>query len=118
MSHYAEVKDGVVTRVLVVDDSVEDGQTFLAETLGFGGTWVKTSYNTHGNQHATGGTPLHKNFAGIGYLWDGTGFFHPKPYPSWTFNNSTYLWEPPTPMPTDDKQYVWNEPTLSWKVVK
>jgi len=115
MAHFAKVEDGVVTQVLVVSDADEHrGQEFLANDLGLGGTWIKTSYNTFGNVHKTGGTPLHKNYAGIGYHWDGVGFFAPQPFPSWTKNEDTYIWEAPTPMPTDGKVYSWDEPTLSW----
>ena len=71
MAHFAQVDDNnVVTRVLVVDDSnAVDGQNFLANTLGLGGIWVQTSYNTFGGVHANGGIPLNKNYAGIGYSW-------------------------------------------------
>ena len=106
MAHYAKVEDGVVTQVIVAD-SKEWCQTNL------GGTWVQTSYNTKGNQHPNG-TPLNKNYAGIGYTWDGTGFAAPQPYPSWTMNTTTYLWEAPTPKPVDDKFYRWDEDTTSW----
>ena len=120
MAHFAEIdSNNIVTRVLVVDDAnAADGQNFLANTLGLGGTWVQTSYNTSGGVHANGGTPLNKNYAGIGYSWDGTGFAAPQPYPSWTLDKETYLWNAPVAMPTDDKHYVWDEPTLSWKVVE
>lgn len=115
MAHFAKVEDGVVIQVLVVSNADEHrGQEFLANDLGLGGTWIKTSYNTFGNVHKTGGTPLHKNYAGIGYNWDGVGFFAPQPFPSWTKNEDTYIWEAPTPMPTDGKRYSWDEPTLSW----
>jgi len=117
MAHYAEVKNGVVTRVLVVDNSIEDGQKFLAEELGLGGTWVQTSYNTFGGVHKNGGTPLNKNYAGIGYSWDGTGFAAPQPFPSWTLNKETYLWTAPVAMPTDGKPYTWNEDSKSWDEV-
>jgi len=118
MAHFAKVVDGVVTEVLVVGNDQEDrGQDFLANDLGLGGTWIKTSYNTHGNVHSNGGTPLHKNYAGIGYTWDGVGFAAPKPYNSWALNSDTYLWEAPTPMPTDGKMYTWNESTTSWDEV-
>ena len=58
--------------------------------------------------------PIHKNYAGIGYTFDGVGFASPKPYESWTLNPDSYLWEAPTPMPTDGKMYQWDEPTLAW----
>ena len=106
MAHYAKVEDGVVTQVIVAD-SKEWCQANL------GGTWVQTSYNTHGNQHPEN-RPLNKNYAGIGYSWDGTGFAAPQPYASWTKNSTTYLWEAPTPMPVDDKFYRWDEATTAW----
>ena len=120
MAHFAEIdSNNIVTRVLVVDDAnAADGQNFLANTLGLGGTWVQTSYNTSGGVHANGGTPLNKNYAGIGYSWDGTGFAAPQPFPSWTLDKETYLWTAPVAMPTDDKRYEWDEPTLSWKVIE
>ena len=119
MAHFAEVdKDGIVLRVLVVDDLHEnDGQTFLAETLNLGGTWIKTSYNTIGNTHIAGGTPLHKNYAGVGYSWDGTGFFPPSPCSSWILDKNTYTWEAPTPKPTDGKDYQWVEEDLNWQEI-
>jgi hypothetical protein len=116
MAHFAEVDaNNIVTRVLVVDDLHEaDGQNYLANELGLGGTWIQTSYNTIGGKHTNGGTPLNKNYAGIGYTWDGTGFAAPQPFPSWKLNADSYLWEAPTPMPTDGKLYTWDEPTLAW----
>ena len=107
MAHFAEIKVGVVERVIVAD-SAEWCESNL------GGTWVQTSYNTIGNTHTLGGTPLHKNYAGIGFIWDGTGFAAPKPFESWSLNQDTYLWEAPTPMPTDGKIYSWDESTLAW----
>ena len=107
MAHFAEVVDGVVERVIVAD-SAEWCKTNL------GGTWVQTSYNTHGGVHTQGGTPLHKNYAGIGYTFDGTGFAAPQPYASWTLDEETYLWQAPVAMPEDDKIYIWNEDDLAW----
>jgi hypothetical protein len=110
MAHFAEVVDGIVTRVIVADT-----QEWCEDNLG--GTWVQTSYNTKGNIHLLDGTPLHKNYAGIGFTWDGIGFAAPKPYESWGFNSDSYLWEAPTPMPTDGKLYSWNEEDLAWEEV-
>jgi hypothetical protein len=107
MAHFAEVIDGVVARVIVAETA-----EWCEDNLG--GTWVQTSYNTHANTHVLGGTPLHKNYAGIGYTFDGVGFAPPQPYPSWSFNNETYLYDAPTPMPTDGKSYLWNEDNLEW----
>ena len=92
MAHFAKVVDGVVEQVIVADTK-EWCETNL------GGTWVQTSYNTYANEHPEG-RPLHKNYAGIGYTFDGTGFAAPQPFASWTKNTETYLWEAPTSMPT------------------
>jgi len=119
MAHFAEVdENNIVTRVLVVDNSQEDnGQEFLAETLGLGGTWKRTSYNTQGGVHTSGGTPFRKNYAGIGYTYDSgrDAFIPPKPYNSWVLNEETCLWDAPTPMPVEEgKLYRWDEDTTSW----
>ena len=116
MAHFAEIdSNNIVTRVLVVDNAYETmGQKYLAEDLNLGGTWIQTSYNTVGGVHANGGTPLNKNYAGIGYSWDGTGFAAPQPFPSWTLDKETYLWTAPVAMPTDGKPYSWNEDSKSW----
>ena len=108
MAHYAKVEDGVVTQVIVADNK-EWCETNL------GGTWVQTSYNTSGGvNNREGGEALHKNYAGIGYTFDGIGFAAPQPFASWSLNSTTYLWEAPTPMPVDDKFYRWDEDTTSW----
>lgn len=119
MAHFAEIdSNNIVTRVLVVDNSQEDnGQDFLANTLGLGGTWLKTSYNTQGGVHTNGGTPFRKNYAGIGYTYDSVrdAFIPPKPYNSWVLNEETCLWNAPTPMPVEEgKMYRWDEDTTSW----
>jgi hypothetical protein len=109
MSHFAKINNGIVTEVIVAEqdyiDSLDD-------------TWLQTSYNTHGNQHPEG-KPLRGNYAGIGYTYDATNdvFYAPQPYPSWILNNTTWLWEAPTPMLTDGKLYKWDEETLNWKEV-
>jgi hypothetical protein len=110
MAHFAEVVDGVVERVIVAD-SKEWCQANL------GGTWVQTSYNTYGGVHTLGGTPLHKNYAGIGYTFDGTGFAAPQPYASWALNTTSYLWEAPVAYPEDGNAYTWNEETTSWELI-
>ena len=111
MSHYAKVLDGKVIQVIVADQ--EFFNTFVDTSPG---NWIQTSYNTHGGQHTQGGTPLRGNYAGIGYIYDQTNdvFYAPKPFPSWLLNESTWTWEAPTPMPTDNKTYSWNEETNTW----
>ena len=110
MSHYAKVEDGIVTQVIVAD-----GPEWCEQNLG--GEWIQTSYNTHGGVHSSGKLPIHKNYAGIGFTFDGVGFAAPQPFPSWTKDASTYLWEAPTPMPTDGKRYEWVELDLNWQEV-
>ena len=119
MAHFAEIdENNIVTRVLVVDNEQEDrGQEFLATDLGLGGTWIKTSYNTIAGVHSNGGTPLRKNYAGIGYTYDSVrdAFYAPKPFASWTLDEETCTWNAPTPMPVEEgKFYTWNEETTSW----
>jgi hypothetical protein len=86
MAHYAQVDNGVVTQVIVAHSKL-----WCEETLG--GQWIQTSYNTQGNQHLLGGEPLNKNYAGIGYLWDGIGFHAPACHDEATLNPDTYLWD-------------------------
>ena len=114
MSHFAKVVDGTVTQVIVAEP--EFFQTFVDSSPG---EWLQTSYNTYGGQHRNGGTPLRKNYAGVGYSYDHTkdAFIPPKPFASWVLNDDTCLWDAPTPMPTDDKVYEWDETTTSWKEV-
>ena len=111
MSHFAKVENGVVTQVIVIEQDVLDTGHW-----GDPASWIQTSYNTIAGVHIQGGTPLRKNFAGVGFTYDsGRDAFIPvKPYPSWILNENTCLWESPTPMPTDDKRYSWDEPTLAW----
>jgi len=110
MSHFAKVENGVVTQVIVIEQDVLN--------LGHWGdpaSWVQTSYNTSGGQHPEG-RPLRKNYAGIGYTYDAQrdAFIPPKPFASWLLNETTCQWGAPTPMPTDNKRYTWDEPTTSW----
>jgi hypothetical protein len=115
MAHFAEIGlNNTVLRVIVVSDNdclldgVETesvGAEFCRNLLG--GTWVQTSYN--GN--------IRKNYAGAGYTYDAqrNAFIPPQTYPSWILNEQTCLWDAPTPMPTDDKKYQWDEATTTWK---
>lgn len=122
MAYFAELDDNnTVTRVLAVDNSYENqGEHFLANTLGLGGRWVQTSYNTHGGVHVNGGTPLRKNYAGVGFTFDEQrdAFIPPQPFPSWLLDEDSCLWQPPVPYPSDGQKYVWDEGSLAWVVVE
>ena len=112
MSHFAQIdENNIVTQVIVIEQDVVDSGLF-----GDPASWIQTSYNTSGGVHLLGGTPLRKNYAGIGYTYDNTrdAFIPPKPYNSWVLNEDTCLWEAPTPMPNDGKIYNWDEATTSW----
>ena len=126
MAHFAEIDDkNIVIRVLVIDDiDTQDGDGKEDESVGakylsdaFGGTWKRTSYNTHKNVHSKSGTPFRKNYAGVGFTYDAAkdAFIPPKPYPSWTLNEDSCLWEAPTAKPDDGEYYYWNEDTTQWK---
>ena len=118
MAHYAFLdENNIVTEVIVGKDENEDGVDWEAHYGAFRGqTCKRTSYNTHGGVHTVGGTPLRKNYAGIGHTYDSQrdAFIPPKPFASWLLNEDTCLWDAPVPMPIDGKMYDWNEDTLSW----
>lgn len=107
MAHFAKIIDGAVEQVIVAEREHVD-------TLE--GVWVQTSYNTYGGVHLLGGSPLRKNYAGIGYTYDRErdAFIPPQPFASWALNEDTCLWGAPTPHPDDGKAYKWDEETTSW----
>ena len=112
MAHFAQIDgNNIVTQVLVIEQDVVDTGLF-----GEPSSFVQTSYNTHGGVHTLGGTPLRKNYAGIGYTYDSIrdAFIPPKPFNSWVLNETTCQWEAPVAMPTDDKTYSWDENTMNW----
>ena len=120
MAHFAKIEQGLVTQVIVIDDSLEaSGQDFINTELKLEGTWIQTSYNTRANKHATGGTPLRMNYAGIGYTYDSEldAFLPPKPYPSWVLDEDKGIWNAPVESPGDDS-YVWNEELTDWEAMK
>jgi len=111
MAHYAKVENTLVTQVIVAEPEFFD--TFVDSSPG---EWIQTSYNTSGGVHSDGGTPLRKNYAGVGFTYDSVrdAFIAPQPYASWILNEDTCIYEAPVPYPTDDLMYSWDEPTTSW----
>ena len=111
----------VVNEVLHDSNGVEQevlGVEFLTNLHGWA-IWKQTSYNTSGGVHSSGGTPLRKNHAGIGFTYDEDrdAFIPPKPFASWVLNETTCQWEAPVAYPDDGERYTWNETTTSWDVV-
>jgi hypothetical protein len=98
-----------------------NGIDFLTKLTGWA-IWKQTSYNTVGGVHSSGGIPLRKNHAGIGYTYDETrdAFIPPKPFNSWILNEDTCLWEAPVAMPTtqleENQYYSWNESIINWEI--
>jgi len=119
MAYFAHLDDNnIVTQVISVSNneapdpaptnSEPAGQAFIA-SLGLTGEWRQTSYNGSFRRH----------YAGVGYLFDVArdAFIPPQPFPSWTLNDDTCLWDPPVPYPDDGQDYTWNEDTQSWSPV-
>lgn len=131
MAHFAEIdENNMVIRVFVVENEQEHrGQEFLANDLGLGGRWEKTSYNTHGGIHYNAETnepsndqlkAFRKNYAGIGYFYDEIrdAFIPPKPFESWVLNEETCLWEAPIPIPVSGGPWTWNEDNQQWEEIE
>ena len=102
MSHFAKIdKDNVVTEIIVAEqDFINSG------AVGDSFLWVQTSYN-----HT-----FRKQYAVVGGTYDKVNnvLISPKPYPSWTLDDS-FNWQPPTAYPDDDDSHDWNEDTKSWE---
>ena len=124
MGHFAKVLDGKVVNVIVADQDFIDN--FVDDSPG---EWIQTSYNTRGGIHyePDSNTPsedqskaLRKNYASVGYTYDKNrdAFISPKIFDSWTLNEDTCQWEPPTPQPSDGNTYDWNEDTQQWVLVE
>jgi len=114
MAHFAKLGVGnIVERVEVVSNDIatteQAGVDFLNNLYGTRDVWKQTSYNNN----------IRKNFAGIGFKYDQTrdAFIPPKPYPSWTLNETTCLWDPPVVKPDDGQNYRWNEENQTWDLV-
>jgi len=104
MTHFAKVKDGIVIRVIRAEAEFFD--TYVDDEPG---EWIPTSYDGS----------IRKNYAGIGFTYDKDrdAFIPPKPFDSWTLNETTCQWEAPVVKPDDDNFYVWNEETKQWDLV-
>lgn len=114
MAHFAKIdENNIVLDVIVINNLELDplneeasGLVWLENWSGGYTNWKQTSYNAS----------FRKNYAGIGFEYrpDLDAFIAPNPFPSWTLNEDTCLWEAPTTKPTNNKQYTWDEATISW----
>lgn len=120
MAHFALLdENSIVVQVDVVNNDVINnlpfpesepiGVAFLKSIYGDATNWVQTSYN-----HNFRGV-----YAVIGGFYDSAldVFVGLKPYPSWIRNTNGTDWVPPIPMPDDEKEYVWDEATISWEEI-
>ena len=121
MAHFAKLGPGnIILTVEPVSNDIatteQAGIDFLNNLYNTRDVWKQTSYNTVGGVHLNGGTPLRKNYASVGCTYDQTrdAFIPPKPFNSWTLNETTCLWDSPVVYPTDGKRYLWNEETKQW----
>ena len=121
MAHFAKLGAGnIVEQVIVIHNSVitdnngdeqeQLGVDFINNLYGTRDVWKQTSYNRN----------IRKNFAGVGYTYDQTrdAFIPPKPYNSWTLNETTCGWEAPVAYPNDGQKYSWNEINQQWEAIE
>jgi hypothetical protein len=124
MAHYAFLDDNnIVTEVITGVDETEliDGLDPEIWYGNFRGQVCKrTSFNTYGNVHSSGGVPFRGNYAGIGFKYDPSFdvFIGPPVYPSWKLNYTTYTWEAPTPKPDDGENYYWRWSEINKEWIK
>ena len=111
MAHYAFLDDNnIVTEVITGRNETETVNGISDWEQYYGNlrntTCKRTSYNNN----------IRKNFAGIGFTYDEErdAFIAPKPFESWTLNETSCRWQAPKPYPTDNKMYRWNETTQEW----
>lgn len=120
MAHFAQLdQNNLVVKVIVVNnDCCLDGNGLESEVVGVAfcqslygqdSNWKQTSYSRS----------FRKNFAGIGYQYDGqrNAFIPPKIYSSWVLDEATCTWVSPVPYPEDGNAYFWHESSLSWVAV-
>lgn len=115
MAHFAQLENGVVTQVIVVNNQeiVENGVESETKGIEFcqnlfpGTTWKQTFYTAATRKH----------FAAVGYYYDSEldSFIPPKPFPSWLLNTETCTWYSPVPYPENTEVLlVWNEENQGW----
>jgi len=121
MAHYAFLdENNIVVEVITGKDEhdLDEGVASWEEWYGNfrGKRCLRTSYNTRGNQHISGGTPFRYNYAVVGGYYDEAkdGFIPPKPYLSWVLDENTLTWVAPKSRPDDGQGYIWSEESVDW----
>jgi hypothetical protein len=126
MAHFARLNDdNIVTTVVVIADedcldsdgneSEAVGIAFCKKLWGVDTDWVQTSYTSS----------IRFRGAAKGIYFDEINdvFRGPQPYPSWTLNTSTWEWDAPVALPSDEGfntetgnivNYTWDEVLTSW----
>ena len=94
---YAFVKDSVVTNVVVVEDASHE----LLETF-------KSTFNVDII------VKIERDLIGVGATWDGEILWPYTAFTSWVKDYETKNWKAPVDYPIDDKDYIWDEATISW----
>lgn len=111
MALFAEIIDGKVNQVLVLNMSDEDSLQWLAENVSQN-DWIKTEENGS----------IRNKYAGRGdeYHADIDSFVH-KPFPSWVLDKVAKKYKSskikPDPKP-EGFYYEWDESTLDWVLIK
>ena len=136
MASFAKLgKGNIVEKVIAVSNDIatteQAGVDFLNNLYQSRDVWKQTSYNTKGGKHYSvnengdvvesedQSKAFRKNHAAIGFTYDQErdAFIAPKPFDSWTINETTCEWEAPIPEPTDGQDYNWNETTRQWDLI-
>ena len=144
MAHFAKLgKGNIVEKVEVVANDIatteQAGADFLNNLYKTKDVWKQTSFNTRGGKYyifnenekrvelSDQSKSFRKNYAGVGFTYDQTrdAFIGPQPYPSWTLNEDTCLWEAPIAKPAltqeqidNNSDYSWNEQDQSWTLIQ
>ena len=117
MAHFAELNaDNIVQRIVVVANAVLDndgvetesqGVTHLQSLYGADTQWKQCSYNNN----------MRFRFPAIGMFYDATkdGFYNPKPYSDWVWDDTLKKYIPPVAYPGDaDTLYTWDQANTRW----
>lgn len=126
MANFAEIKNDIVERVIVIDNQVlidssgneneELGVQFCKNLFGQDTEWKQTSYNTINGSHLSEGIPLRGNFASPGFIYDRNvdKFYPPSIHNGWIYSFDLWEWIPPSPMPTSPGLWYWDEEEMVW----